>query len=95
MLTKDQFFQFRKLFKDTFREVECPCGIHFYTNNPRAIYHSNACRQYFFRNKQLEIPKEEEQKQEVRTIQLHEQNDITLKQLREKEKIYNNKLKAI
>ena len=95
MLSHPQFFQLKRLLKDNIREVECPCGIRFYTCNTRAIYHSNACRQHFFRIKQSEVANEEPSQEQVETTEIQQAENETLNLLFEKNKINANKLKSI
>ena len=99
MLSHPQFFQLKRLLKDNIREVECPCGIRFYTCNTRSIYHSNACRQQFFRLKKLELVEfEKVQEQQIETTEIKEikeEDEKTINELIAKSQLYSNKLKAI
>ena len=107
MLSQNQFSQLKKLLQGNIIEVECPCGVRFYTFSNKAIYHNGACRQKYFRLKQFNLieeavvieernvePKETEHK-EPQIIQFKIKNNEKLNRLIQKEKLYTNKLKNL
>lgn len=94
MLSHVQFSQIKKMLQGSLREVECPCGVHFYTCSTRAVYHNNACRQHFFREKNRE-GFDNGKISDVEIVKINDDNNETINQLIEKEKIYANKLKSI
>lgn len=55
MLSQSQFYKLQKLLNGNIRQVECPCGDTFFTLSTKAIYHSNSCRQRFFREKAISL----------------------------------------
>lgn len=107
MLSQNQFSQLKKLLQGNIIEVECPCGVHFYTFSNRAIYHNGACKQKYFRAKQFnlieeaevieerEVESKETEHKESQTIQPKEKNNEKLNRLIEKGKLYTNKLKNL
>jgi hypothetical protein len=97
MLSHIQFNQLKKMLENnTLHEVICRAV--FYSSSTSAKFHSNSCRQKYFRLRKLGVLENELIKDEPKIVQLPEQveeEQEILNQLIEKSKIYTNKLNAI